>query len=170
MPQVSPRELPERALLQRHREIGAYTDCYAVEVPGAVSLADYVTAFYTTPLFKTERLILRLALGRRSTDAQARELATGAGSRFAAWDVEARAEDQLLVCEPFGKTCSWLMTEPVEGDTPATRLYFGSAVATRRNPRSGVYQMAPHFRPLNGLHRLYSVALLRAAARRLRRS
>ncbi|HEY0973226.1 MAG TPA: hypothetical protein VGE57_01890 [Solimonas sp.] len=167
---MSPRELPEHALLQRHRDIGAYTDCYAIDVPGTVSLADYVTAFYTTPLFKIERLILRLALGRRSADAQARALATGSGSRFAAWDVEARADDQLLVCEPFGKTCSWFMVETLDAGAPATRLYFGSAVATRRNPRTGSYQMAPHFRPLNGLHRRYSVALLRAAARRLRTS
>ena len=51
-------------------------DCYATEVVGSVSHADFVEAFYTTAVFKLERLILRV-ISRRSTDVEAGQLARG---------------------------------------------------------------------------------------------
>lgn len=94
---VSRCELPEQALLSRYRESGAYTDCYRVEVDRAITLADYVRAFYTTLPFKTERLILKWAISRPSTDEDADLLAAGKADRFAAWYVEAREGNQLLL-------------------------------------------------------------------------
>lgn len=154
-------DLPDHALLAAHTRNGGYTDCYCTEVQGAISCADYVEAFYTTPLFKTERLILKLAVSSPSTDAQARQIAKGAIDRFAAWTLEARTDQQLLMCDIFGSTRSWFMVEPVtNGDPPRTRLYFGSAVTKSAMSR-------PSFRWLTGLHVLYSKALLRSARRRV---
>jgi hypothetical protein len=153
--------LPADALLARYRGDGSYTDCYVTEVSRPVSQAEYVEAFYTSGVFKLERLILKLLVARPSTDQQARELASGQRASFAAWSVEARAPDQLLLCDFRGRTRSWLSTS-------GTRLYFGSAVipvASRGSRKAG---LGFAFRALLGFHRLYSRVLLQAAVRRLR--
>jgi hypothetical protein len=125
-------------------------------------------AFYTTAVFKLERLILKLAVSRPSTDAQAKQLAAGSIDAFAAWDVEARSDNQLLMCDVQRRTRSWLMVVPMEGSsgTP-TRLYFGSAVVPVKNARTGKLTLGFVFRALLGFHRLYSVVLLSAARSRL---
>ena len=150
-------DLPADALLQRYREQGAYTDCFAIEVPGQVAHAVFVEAFYTTSVFKLERLLLALFVSRPSNDAEARELAGGKREKFAAWSVEARAPGQLLMRDFAGSTRSWLMAEAAG---QCTRLYFGSAVV--RSSQGGA------FRALLGFHKLYSRILLRAAASRVR--
>jgi hypothetical protein len=155
-----PRVLPESALLQRYREAGAYTDCYAVDVAAPVTQAEYVEAFYTTWVFKLERAILATLVAKPSTDAEARALALGEADAFAAWRVEARTEDQLLLCDYRGRTCSWLMATPVAG---GTRLHFGSAVVPVTDPRTGRKAMGGAFAALLGFHKLYSRVLLRAA-------
>lgn len=154
-----PPALPDDALLQRYRDEGAYTDCFALDVPGQVGHAAYVEAFYTTAVFKLERLLLAWLAGCPSRDAEACELAAGRRAQFAAWAVEARAPGQLLMCDLSGSTRSWLM---VAAAPHGTRLYFGSAVV--RSRQGGA------FRALLGFHKLYSRVLLRAAAARLRRS
>ena len=158
--------LPEAALLQRLREEGAYTDAFAVEVAGDVTHARFVEAFYTTWVFKLERLVLAVAVARPSTDAQARALARGERDDFAAWRVQARAQDQVLLRDYRGRTCSWLMREASPG---GTRLLFGSAVVPVRGARSGRLGLGPVFAALLGFHRLYSHVLLWAAVGRLRR-
>lgn len=161
-------ELPPDALLARYRRQGAYTDCYHVDLPGPVPFEAYVEAFYTTRLFKTERLLLRLLARRPSTDAQARQLAHGQATAFAAWTVEARATDQLLLCDFMKRTRSWLMVLPAEGGAvPATRLYFGSAVVPLSTSASGRASFGLAFHALGGFHRLYTRALLSAARSRL---
>jgi hypothetical protein len=156
--------LPPGALLLRLREAGAYTDCYGVTVDGQVTHAQFVAAFYTTWVFKLERAILALAVAKPSTDAQALALARGETDAFAVWTVEARAPDQLLLCDYRGRTRSWLMREPAVGG--GTRLYFGSAVVPvadahgQRSPGGG-------FSALLAFHKLYSRVLLRAAVQRL---
>ena len=83
--------LPQQALLAKYAQGGNYTDCYAAEVARPVSLAEYVEAFYTTALFKLERLLLAWFTSKPSSDAQAKELASGALGAFAAWRVEERS-------------------------------------------------------------------------------
>ncbi|MFY9479678.1 MAG: hypothetical protein WAQ08_18720 [Aquabacterium sp.] len=161
-------DLPDAALLQRYKRQGAYTDCYCVDVPHAVTMADYVAAFYTTPLFKVERVILALLAGRRSSDEGARALALAQASTFAAWDVEARASDQLLLRDFLGRTRSWLMVDPSGGGQGGgTRLYFGSAVVPASTSAHGKASFGMAFHALKGFHHLYSKALLGAARRRL---
>lgn len=168
MPGIRACELPEAALLGRYRERGGYVDCYCVELARAVSQAEYVEAFYTTAVFRLERWLLA-RLGWPSSDAQARALAAGQRDAFAAWVVEARAPDQLLLRDVLGRTCSWLMRLPA-ADGHSTRLCFGSALVPVKDRRTG------HGRPgfwqaaLTPLHRLYSKVLLGAAAKRLLRA
>jgi len=143
--------LPETALLQKYVQSGAYTDCYSTTISTDVSLADFVTAFYTTWLFKLERFILSVAVSKPSTDEEATSLVGGERDRFAAWYVEDRAENQLLMCDFRDQTRSWFMTSP-------GRVYFGSAV---------IPVQKSSYRLLLGFHRLYSRALLAAAKSRL---
>ena len=165
MAAIRAAQLPEHALLRRYLDRGAYADCYVTEVPRRVDLATYVEAFYTTSIFKLERLLLSGFLSLPSTDAQARELAVGTVDKFAAWSVEAREANQVLLGDYRGRTCSWLMIAP--GDGGGTRLYFGSAVVPVLDRRSGKWKMGLVFRALLGFHKLYSRMLLGAAASRL---
>jgi hypothetical protein len=170
VPSIHPRELPPDALLAEYRESGAYADCYAVDVSLPVSQAAYVEAFYTSAVFKVERQLLAWFVARPSTDAQARELASGQRVSFAAWTVEGRDAHQLLLCDFQGRTRSWLMSAPVEvNGSPGTRLYFGSAVVPVRDRRTGQTAMGWPFRALLGFHKLYSRVLMRAALSRLAR-
>lgn len=157
---ITASKVPSDSLLSAYVGGGAYTDCHSVTVPGSVSQAQYVEAFYTTPLFKLERAVLRLACSP-STDAAAKELAMGQTTTFAIWRVENRREAELLLAA--GRTRSWLMAEPAtEQHHNSTRLHFGSAVVPKSNGQLGLEITA-----LQGFHRLYSRALLQAALSKL---
>ena len=160
--------LPEVALLDRYRRDGAFTDCYAVDMPGSISHARYVAAFYTTAVFKLERLILQWAVSMPSTDAQALQLAAGEIDSFAAWRVESRCDKQLLLCDFQGRTRSWLMVAQATTRIGAgTRLYFGSAVVPVERSGAGKPKLGPVFQALLGFHRIYSQVLLSAAKSQL---
>lgn len=160
--------LPDNALLVNYFRNGHYTDCYKTDISRVVSHADYVVAFYTTYLFKLERLILKLAVSKPSTDAQARKLAAGEIDTFAAWYVESRSDNQILLCDFRGRTRSWLMVSPLPVDSGAgTRLYFGSAVVRHYNQKSRTKSPGFGFNTLLGFHKLYSEALLYSAKSRL---
>ena len=170
MPSIRRCGLPDKALLCKYLYAGAYTDCYVTELARPVSLAEYVEAFYTTAVFKLERLILRLLAARPSTDAQAAELAGGSLDTFAAWTVEGRAPGQLLLSDFSGRTRTWLMVAaPSNPDSTGTRLFLGSAVVPTRNPMTGRSSLGFEFRALLGFHKLYSRVLLGAARSRLSR-
>jgi hypothetical protein len=157
-------EPPAQALHRRYLAVGDYVDCYTTVIRGAIPHAQFVEAFYTTLLFKLERLILLVLLFKPSTDTDARRLAAGELNAFAAWTVEGRAENQLLMCDFLGDTRSWLMValEDWDGDV-VTRLYFGSVVVRRLNKATGARQLSFFFKLLLPFHKVYSRALLAAA-------
>ncbi|MEP3346236.1 MAG: hypothetical protein ABJN34_00305 [Litoreibacter sp.] len=163
MPDTAAHPLPADALLQRYAtKAGNYTDCFCCHMDGIVTLPQFVTAFYTAPLFRSERVILRFAVNRPSTDEDAVDVAHGATTRFSAWDVEDRTETQLLMCDLASKTRSWFMTRPHEG---GTHLFFGSAVTPNQESETvGLFIKATTW-----LHVAYSHALLKGAAKRLSR-
>lgn len=169
MPAVHACDLPTNALLSVYARMeGCYTDCYSAELAMDIDLPDYIDAFYTTPLFKLERLILKLTVARPSTDDEALLLARARIDQFAAWRVEDRTGEQLLMCDMSGRTRSWLMVDTVVSSTrPTTRLYFGSAVVPVVSTRSGNKTLGYGFSALLGFHKLYSRALLSAAKSRL---
>jgi hypothetical protein len=166
---IQPCALPDDALLLSYAREGAYADCYVTDIGRVVSHAEYVEAFYTTAVFKLERLLLAAFAARPSTDAQAAALARGQLDTFAAWNVEARATDQLLLRGFQGRTRSWLMSAPATHPL-GTRLFFGSAVVPVVDRRSGQARMGAAFRALLGFHKLYSRVLLQAAVSRLERA
>lgn len=165
---VTRQPVPAHALHAGYLRNGAYADCYVIDARGEVTLAQFVAAFYTTWLFKLERWILGWTVRKPSTDEQARQVAAGEISQFAAWSMELRAPDQLLMCDFLNATRSWFMVAP--GAEPrSTRLYFGSVVTSRVNEQTGRRELGRSYRLLMGFHRLYSRALLRAARSRLAR-
>ena len=160
--------VPANALLAKYSMDGTYTDCYATEIAGRISLAEFVFTFYTTFLFKLERLILKWMVAKPSVDAQARQLADGASASFAAWHVEDRSENEILMCDFRGRTRSWLMAAPVSTVSGTrTRLYFGSAVVPIRNSEIGESSLGFGFQALLGFHKVYSVLLLYSAKSRI---
>ena len=160
--------IPDDALLNNYLGEGTYTDCYVTEIHGTVSQARFVTAFYTTSVFKLERFILKIAVSKPSTDDQAKHLAAGSIDAFAAWNVEARSENQLLMSDFHRRTRSWLMIVPVSSTNgTCTRLYFGSAVVPVKHSKTDKLILGFGFRALLGFHKLYSIVLLYAARSRL---
>ena len=180
---MSTHPIPDNALHAHYATTGGHADCYAAVLRQAqderggegVNLADFVLAFYTSPLFRLERWILAVVLGMPSTDAEAKAVAVGEApfdrpgakgrdtARFAAWTVEARSDDQLVMCDYQGRTRSWFIVEEIENGPSTgsgraemrTRVYFGTAIAASRGGR-----IPFAFRLLMPFHRLYSRALL----------
>ena len=170
MPAVKPCALPADALLEKYAGDLHYTDCYCIELSQRVSQAQYVNAFYTTWVFKLERLILRWLAARPSSDAQLAQLAAGEIEHFSAWQVEGRSANQLLLSDFRGRTRSWLMAMPAPGaGAGRSRLYFGSAVVAIEDPVTHKASLGLPFRALLGFHKIYSRILLGAAGARLRR-
>lgn len=176
MNRIQAQPAPPDALLHGWGPAGTFRDGYALLQPGVVTLPAFIEAFYTTPLFKTERALIGLLVRLPASDAQAAALARGERSAFSAWRVAARRPDELLMADISQRTCSWLAVRPAAPDAsgaPRTWLLFGSAIQPRP-PRPGAPADAPPhfgplFGPLLGFHAWYSRALLAAAARRLAR-
>ena len=166
-PKIRKRPVPEDALLARYLQPDCYADCYTVDIPQIVTQSDYIVAFYTTWLFKLERSILKYAVSKPSTDAQARQLANAATDSFAAWTLEMRNDNELLLCDFQGRTRSWLKTAPQPGENSGTRLFFGTAVVSAEYRNSDQKNDVPGFRFLIPFHKLYARALLHAARSKL---
>lgn len=162
---VEESALPDGSLLQEFADRGEYTDCFVARAGSDITFSTYVETFYTTRLFKLERLILKWLILRPSSDQEARQLSRNEIHAFAAWNEHSRSDDQLIMMDFRQQTCSWFMLVPGEAHS---WLYFGSAVM-RDHESSSDSGMNWTYRILLGLHRLYSRALLQAAARRLSR-
>ena len=173
MSAVQPCEVPLGTLLRRYKDGTGFADCYAVEVPGAITQAAFIEAFYTSPLFKVERTILKYAVSRPATDSDAKELAAGKAGKFSAWNVERHSPSELLLADFTGRTRSWLsaVVAHTPNSSPHTTLYFGSAVVPRdRHGAAPNASMGWAFYALMGFHRLYSRMLLSAASKRVVRA
>lgn len=151
---------PEGTFLEKYLLDGNYVDCYTTTLDKQISFSEFIFAFYTTWLFKVEQFILTRIAKKPSSDVEARQLAHGEMGHFAAWTVEARSENEILLCDFVGRTRSWLMVEKAGA---ATKLYFGSAVV----PAKGSEKLDFGFRALLGFHQIYSVLLLYFAKRKL---
>jgi len=164
MSKAKETQVPAGVLLSTYQQSGAYTDCFFVDIALPVSHEAYIEAFFTSTLFKFERWILAVLVLRPSTNEQALLLAQGRLEKFAAWTVEGRTDNELLMSDFLGRTRLWMMSSTA-ADVPVgcTRLYFGSAYVPRINRRTGLPRFGPAFHALKGLHDAYSRALLNAA-------
>jgi hypothetical protein len=174
---IAREAVPEDSLLKTHRGAvhperwGNYGDCFSVRVERAASLADFVFAFYTSPLFRIERLLLRVLAGARADDGDAHALAQGSATTFSVWYAGERTATQLLMCDRYERTRSWFRVVPLDGGR--TLLQFGSAVAAApatAAPGSAASESAAKvsapsavFRLLLQFHIVYSQLLLSAA-------
>lgn len=166
MSQITASALPPRAFLARFEtQPNVHTDCFQTSLARDVSLEEYVNAFFNTWLFRIERLILKLTIGKPSTDADIARLANGSADHMAAWRVLERGDNQLLLEVPDTAVRTWLMRQ-VDGDQ--THLYFGSALLALRKDKEGNPTIGPVFRGLMGFHKFYARALLFCAKRALR--
>ena len=153
--------LPKDALLQRYaRQAGCYTDCFEAVLPGSVALSAYLEAFYGSWLFGLEKVILRAHLRRQPINWEITPVAEGTADAYAAWTVEGRGSEQILLCDLGGHTRSYLALEEAAGG--GTRLLFGSAVV----PQAG-RELPWVVRAIVPLHQFYARSLLRAARARL---
>ncbi len=95
-------------------------------------------------------------------------LAMGTIDSFAAWSVEKRRDNQLLMADFIGCTRSWLTIDPLlTDDGHATRLYFGSAAVPMNDGKTGRSRLGFGFNALLGFLKVYSRVLLYAARFRL---
>lgn len=152
--------VPENTFLKKYLLDGNYVDCYATTIDKQISFPEFIFAFYTTWLFKVEAFILTYTVRKPSSDVEAKKLANGEIDKFAAWTVEARSENQMLMCDFVGRTRSWLM---VEKNEDKTKLYFGSAVVPKKRGEG----LGFIFTLLLGFHQIYSVLLLYFSKKRL---
>jgi hypothetical protein len=165
---------PGDALLKTYRggvhpeRWGRYGDCFSVRIDRTVSLSDFVFAFYTTPVFRIERWMLRVLIGAPSSDAGARALADGSAASFSAWYVGDRTATQLLMCDRYERTRSWFRVAALAGG--GTLLQFGSAVAAARDKGAEASPQTTGFRLLLRFHVLYSQILLNATKASLDRA
>ncbi len=164
---VQPCEVPMNSFLRPYKDGSGYADCYFAQVPGMITQAAFIEAFYTSPLFKIERALLQVLASKPATDADAKALASGSATRFSAWRVEAQSPTELLLADFTGRTRSWLMATPapLTNDAPSTLLYFGSAVVPLASQGGQAPRMGWGFHALLGFHRLYSRLLLSAAGK-----
>ncbi len=170
MAHIRPCEVPLTSLLRVYKDGPGFADCYVTEVRATVTQAMFIEAFYTSTLFKVERMLLQYLASKPASDRDAQHLAAGEVGAFSAWRVEQQSAHELLLADMTGRTRSWLMASPAQSAShPAgTLLYFGSAVVARPGAHGAKPSMGWQFDLLLGFHRLYSRLLLRAASRNLR--
>lgn len=167
---VSAGSEPDAALIREYARLpGGYVDCFYADVGGRVTLSDYIEAFFSTPVFRAERLMLNLTANGRSNRQSASELASGSSDKMAIWTTQARDDAQILMIAGNGPVFTWLMVEEAQTDAFSSRLYFGSAVLPTATGKDGTPKMAAGFRVFLGLHIFYSRLLLWWAARDLDR-
>lgn len=164
---VKTNPLPAECLITKYAEKpGYYTDSYVLDVPGYVELKTFIYAFYTSWLFKCERFILKWLVRKPSKDDDITDLMNGETEKFAAWDLEAKTEDELLMCDFVGKTRSWFKVEfsPSENQT---RLMFGTVVVPDGASAQGNPKLGMIFSAMLWFHVLYARALLVCAVSNL---
>jgi hypothetical protein len=168
--------VPDWSLLKTYRggkhpdTWGTYHDCFALPIDRVVTLPEFVYAFYTTAVFKLERLIIAYAVKLPSTDEQALQFARGSRARFSAWTLAEVSGNQLLASDFQDRTRSWFAVTPLQvGEHAGTVLRFGSGIASKYQDGQDTGQLTRGFKMLGRFHVLYSRVLLLAARQRLRR-
>ena len=158
---------PELSLIIPYESMpGFYIDCFAVDLPTHCSLEAFLKAFYTSWIFRLERLILRLALRVPTSSDDLSAMLSGASDKFAVWIIEERQADQMIAKAVGGsnRTRSWFRV--LSRDDGGTRLFFGSVLEPEPSLEGAPPRLGLMFRAGIGAHRLYARVLLAAAARK----
>ena len=124
MTEITSCEVPEGSLLAQFGGPQDYRDCFSREVPGVVTLAQYIERFYSSMAFGPERMVLGLIGRAKGWDASSdaiRALARGDADRLGAWEVIERRSG--LVAE--------------HGSRPVSRERTARAAGARRSVAKG---------------------------------
>ncbi len=171
MTRIATCELPDNGLTKTYLAKGAHTDCYYIDIAAKVTLAQYLQAFYNTPVFSVEKTLLTTFAKKHIRNNDINVLADGNCDSFSIWTVEQRTDNQILLCEFTQSTRSWLMVDYLgTAEQPITRLYFGSVVVPKIVSPSGKSTFGILFYAFAGFHKLYSRALLKSAFNALRKN
>lgn len=165
---VKTGEIPETGSLAKYRDHpGCYTDCFFVDVPGDISLSEYISAFFNNFPMRVERSMLTLLASKPSSIEDVQHLALGTNDKLAIWETEEREQNQLLMSVGNGPIRSWWMIAPPSNNEKHTRLFFGSAFLPRSENSSGEPKKGIIFHALLGFHKFYSRLLLWMVKRNL---
>ncbi len=165
MRSVQAAPLPDGAFLERYQQIEAAAyDCFRIDIPMRMSLAQYLAGFFASPAFRPEGLLLRMTYGCRIETGVIDSCLAGTRPDILIWAAESRAADQIIMQPGKSPIRSWWMARP--NDHGGTALYFGSAILpqTGRNGAPRVHGAERLFGPA---HRFYARLLLKSAAKRL---
>ncbi|MEO0665459.1 MAG: hypothetical protein AAFY97_06945 [Pseudomonadota bacterium] len=147
--------IPDGSLIARYKGQGNHVDAYVASTARYVDLPTYIAAFFSTSVFRAERLLLSIS-GKQSSDDQVADLAAGRGEHIAAWKVEERSANELLLEATGTPIRTWLAVEP-----DGTALWFGSVVLAKKG------RIPLLARVMMPGHALYSRILLSAALRQV---
>ena len=103
MAKVTACAAPESSLLAEFGGPEDYTDCFYRDVPGEVSLPEFIERFYCSTAFLPEQLILKV-LRTPASSADVRALASGEADRFGAWKVVGRRGGARFCWNPRTRT------------------------------------------------------------------
>lgn len=153
--------IPPDCLLKTYDDIPhAYADAYQTQIQGKIKLSDFIIAFFDSPIFKAERVLITLTTISPTFKKDVLDLAEGNTNKFAMWELEQRGENELLLKVRQGRIRTWLAVIP---QAHSTKLLFGSAVL----PKSENGDIGWIFRKLTVFHEIYSKILLKSAAKRV---
>ncbi len=161
---VAPCPIPNTTFLEdlTHRE-GNYTDCFVTDISEGVSISEFISAFFGSPVLRLERRLLAL-ISAKSTAADVAAVANGTGTKIALWTVDQRDDTQIILKAASGGIRTWMMVSRTSEET--TRLYFGSALVPEAS-ENGEIKLRFSTRALMGFHKLYSRIVLWSARKQL---
>lgn len=99
---------------------------------------------------------------------QAKELCIGDINKFAAWTLEDRRDNELLMRDMADRTRSWFMViHSGIKEKPKTQLYFGTGISPSQKRNKKNSSIGLFFNVMLPFHKVYSVLLLYFAKRQL---
>ncbi len=168
MTHVEKTAIPLDSFMSAYKQIdGCSADAFRGYLEFPVTLEALITAFFGSPIFTLERLLLK-SIGQANTSrSDITGLAAGTQEKFAAWKVEDRNESEVILKVGSSPIRSWLMARP-DGDGK-TAIYFGSAVLPQTTNRNSKPQVGSSFRFFMGVHNFYSCLLLKSTIKNLQK-
>ena len=163
MLRVHKSEIPMTALVKAYQgQPKTRIDCYRIFIDKPIKLESFIGRFYRGRLFRIERFLIHKIVRHPSSEAQLNDLLSGMSKTFSAWTQSARNENQLIMCDYQGRTCSWFMVEPQD---EGTNLYFGTVLKPTKHFKGLEWLSKPIFTLFLPAHGLYSRLLLGAASK-----
>ncbi|MFT6557059.1 hypothetical protein [Sneathiella sp.] len=164
--QAEKTNIPDSSYMQVYDKTpGCQTDAFCFKVDFSVSLEHFIHAFFDSPIFRLERLLIRILTRKQAGLIQVKKLASGTEKTFAVWQVAKRSNREILMKVGTGPIRSWLAAYPDQEGR--TSLYFGSAVLPTKGGKNGSQQVGFLFQATAWFHEFYSRLLLQSAAKNL---